>query len=267
MADERQASEASQEPAPGLQTFPDDPDELRRTWEKGFVFVPGPQIGEFIFGRLETPQVRRQLRSLPTARPFPLLLYLHDSAGPSTIEWRLLRTLEIESFALIYPDSFARLTRQGTRGQSTVQRPTTLEILRMRAAELIFALKQVQALPWVDKGNLFVMGQGEGAAAIALAGHLLSANGYVLSNPICGIAGLSEAQMAWHLANLRPLLLIRGSGPPGQDGGRTGACRLKREPGRDTSQLVIDTRVDNLLDFPQSIAALIGFLYRHRRSQ
>ena len=121
MADERQASEASQEPAPGPLTFPDDPDELRRTWEKGFVFVPGPQIGEFVFGRLETPQVRRQLRSLPTARPFPLLLYLHDSAGPSTIEWRLLRTLEIESFALIYPDSFARLTREGTRGQSTIR--------------------------------------------------------------------------------------------------------------------------------------------------
>ena len=61
--------------------FSDDPDQVLKTWENGYVFVPGFVISEFIYGKMGSPSVQSRLDELPNDVRYPLIVFLHDARG------------------------------------------------------------------------------------------------------------------------------------------------------------------------------------------
>jgi hypothetical protein len=242
--------------------FDEDPEDLRRTWNRAIVFVPGPEIGAFIYGRLGTASVRQRLAALSRDRRYPLVIYLHDSLGESLVDDPLVEEFEVENFAAIFP--YSRVRGQWQTHCRGKPEPCNVppQVYRDRAAEMTYTVRRARQLPWVDRDNIFLVGLGDGAAVIAASGAEVEVNGYVIAGWTCtappelpGFDGL------WTPID-RPVLLLNGrTNRWRRQADWDGSCEAKAGDHRDVTSLEIDTHIENLFTHPAGRTALIAFLH------
>ena len=91
--------------------FHHDPVDLDKSWDRAIVFVPGEEIGYFIYGFMGSRQVRDRLAALLAGRRFPLVIYLHDADGLTVNENSLMEEFETENVAALFPDSLGSRQR------------------------------------------------------------------------------------------------------------------------------------------------------------
>ncbi len=242
--------------------FADDPEDLRRTWDRATVFVPGPEIGAFVYGRLGTASVRQRLAALSGDRRYPLVIYLHDSLSKSFVDDHLVEEFEVENFAAIFPYSRAR----GQWPTHCRDKPETCDVPPQVYLDLVVEMtdtvRRARQLPWVDRDNIFLVGLGDGAAVIAASGAEVEVNGYVIAGWTCtappelpGFDGL------WTPID-RPVLLLNGqTNRWRRQADWDGSCAAKAGDHRDVTSLEIDTHIENLFVHPAGRTALIAFLH------
>lgn len=170
-----------------------DPDELSRTLDKAFVGIPltyselpapaGTEailkiIGdEFVIGAMK--DVMHDLGNIPDRMKIPLVIYMHGCAGLTGDERGDVRFLVRNNYAVIAPDSFARIFRPKSCDPYTYTGGLFRDVLGFRLAEARHAHEFANRLPWVDKQNIFMMGFSEGGIATArysrggLAGRII----------------------------------------------------------------------------------------------
>ena len=101
------------------------------------------------------------------ARKIPTVVYLHGCTGLTLSDARWARTLTSAGYAVVLPDSFARSYRLSNCDPKTHLAGAFLAAGGMRQEEIEHALKMLNASPWADEGNLFLMGHSEGGGAVA----------------------------------------------------------------------------------------------------
>lgn len=249
--------------------FSDDPEQIAKTWDKAYVFVPGAAIGSFIYGRLGSPAVQARLAALPESIHHPIVVFLHDAGGVTGKVNRLLKALEIENFAMVLPDSYARDGRRfDCEGKSWNPENCAMspDIYLARRSELIHAVEAARRLPWVDQQNVFLVGSGEGAIAVALWGGEVDVSGYVVADWTC----TAPADQPWfdglRIPGDRPTLALatrghRWAGRPGWDG----TCADKAADGANVTAVMIDSSIRSVFELPEARRALIEFLYANLR--
>lgn len=244
--------------------YSDNSGELSKTWELGYVFVPGSASRESIYGKIETTAVQTQLAKLPDELHLPVIVYLHDAGGVSKKINHLMKALEFENFAMIIPDSYARAGRRSDC-QGNVANPKKCamspEVYLSRRSEMIHAVEAVRQLTWADQGNLFLMGTGEGAVAVALWGGEVEASGYILVDWTC----TAPAELPWFDGLRTPtdratLVLMprdhRWADMPGWDGDCSGRARTHA----DFQMLNINSAIRNVFEVPEGMQATLRFL-------
>lgn len=252
-----------------IQAHSDDPVQLAKTWDDGFVFVPGAVIGRYTYGRMSMPSVAARLAALPADVRYPLIVFLHDAGGVTGAVNRLLKSLETENFAVILPDSYARRGRR-TDCEGKPWNPENCamapDIYLARRAELMYAVERARRLPWVDQQNVFLAGSGEGAIAVALWGGEVEVSGYVVANWTC----TAPAELAWadglRIPSGRPVLALatlghRWAGRPGWDG----RCADTAAADAALTSVTVDSGLRNVFQLPGARRALIEFLYANLR--
>jgi len=252
-----------------IQGFADDPAQVAKTWENGFVFVPGAMIGRYTYGRMSMPSVAARLAALPADVRYPLIVFLHDAGGVTGTVNRLLKSLESENFAVVLPDSYARQGRR-TDCEGKPWNPENCamapDIYLARRAELLYAVEAARHLPWVDQQNVFLAGFGEGAIAVALWGGEVEVSGYIVANWTC----TAPAELSWadglRIPGDRPVLALatrghRWAGRPGWDG----RCADTATADAALTSVTVDSGIRNVFALPEARRALIEFLYANLR--
>lgn len=243
--------------------FHHDPVDLDKSWERATVFVPGEEIGLFIYGFMGSQQVRDRLAALPAGRRYPLVIYLHDANGPTVDENSLMEEFEIENIAALFPNSMASRRRvSDCTGDGCAMSP---EVYLARRAEMIHAVSRARRLAWVDRDNIFLVGLGEGGAVVALWGAEVAVNAYAVASWTCTAPPESPWFQGLRTPLERPVLLINGratrwTGRPGWEG----SCAERFGEYERAASVVIDTAVQNVFALAAGRRALIAFLYEHR---
>ena len=102
----------------------------------------------------------------------PVVIYAHDCAGPDDELRRWADLLTRHGYAVIAPDHRARAGRAPACGGPPLYGRGDIEMLATREAEIGYAIRQVQTLPWVRRHAVFMLGVGQGAV---VAGGTLAA--------------------------------------------------------------------------------------------
>ncbi len=250
--------------------FSEDPAEVSKTWEHGYVFVPGSFIGEFTYGKMASASIQSRLNEIPDDIHYPLIVYLHDAGGVSAKVYRLLKELDVENFAAVLPDSFARNGRKSDcegRASNPDNCAMSPEVYLFRRAELIYAVRAASRLSWVDQDNVFLAGSGEGAVAVALWGGVVDVSGYIIIDWTC----TAPAEFPWfnglRVPSNRPTLVLttsqsRWADMPGWDGN----CAEKAEARANVDALAIDTSIRDVFGLREGKRAILEFLYANRRA-
>ena len=202
---------------------------------------------------------------------YPLIVFLHDAGGITGKSNRLLKALEVENFAMVLPDSYARTNRQFDC-EGKVHNPENCamspDVYLFRRSELIHSVRATRRLSWVDQDNVFLVGLGEGGVAVALWGDEVDVSGYVIANWTC----TAPAELPWfdglRTPSNRPTLVLTTSGNrwadmPGWDGN----CAEKANADADVEALVIDSSIRNVFGLPEGRRAFIEFLYVNLRAR
>jgi len=142
--------------------------ELQRTWEKAEIWVK-PAGGGLINSHMDDQRLHQRL--IKAGRKLPTVIFFHDCGKNRKLAgWHYARFMARAGFAVILPDSFARSNRIETCSHWQF-RPLAGapfdKVHALRKSEIAHALTMVGKLGWADTKNLFVMGQGEGADALA----------------------------------------------------------------------------------------------------
>ena len=137
-----------------------------------------PQLGK---ARLDVLAAK-----LPPGAKLPGVVYFHGCAGMVIPSQQHLDWLEgLEGFVTIAPDSFARQRPVHCFSDYTVDISLSAEVGAMRQSEINHALRQVRAMPWVDRNNIFLMGHSQGASTVAGYRGEVRVRGRVLINGGC----------------------------------------------------------------------------------
>jgi hypothetical protein len=241
--------------------FADDPEDLRQAWDRATVFVPGLEIGTYVYGHFAMALVQQRLAGLSADRRYPLVIFLHDSLSKSLADSRLVEEFEVENFAAIFPYNPTRWQWQShCRGKPE---PCNVppQVYLDRAAEMTYIVRRVRQLSWVDRDNIFLVGLGDGAAAIAASGAEVEVSGYVVAGWTCtSPPELPAFDGLWTPID-HPVLLMNGrTNRWRRQADWDGSCNAKAGDHRDVTVLEIDTHIENLFVHPAGRIALIAFL-------
>ncbi|MEO1194108.1 MAG: dienelactone hydrolase family protein [Pseudomonadota bacterium] len=145
-----------------------NPDELERTWEGAWIFLPAPQHSDG-FRRISMETLERSLASREAAGEpaLPIVIYAHGCSG----HWRATRVtgaaLARAGYLVIAPDGFARKTKPQSCDAATVRGGLHRAVLGWRQAEMGYAIKEARSLPGGDEAPVFLMGHSEGGITAA----------------------------------------------------------------------------------------------------
>jgi dienelactone hydrolase len=248
----------------------DEPTELAQTWEQGWLHLPGteaPFVQPEIVGPLGSAYVQERLKSLPRHVTWPTVVFLHGCSGIQAPERRIAGMLTRMGYAVILPNSEARSNRPRDCNVGTGEWGLAPIVHYFRRAELSDAMSRVRRLPWVDPGNLFLGGFGEGAKAVALWGGQEDVSAYLITGWTC----IAPPKLEW-LGGLRlptgsPVLAIVTRDDLYYRWIETkGSCGELVTGSREVTSLVIDGTVHNVFVYPETWLVLVEFMLAHTRS-
>lgn len=242
----------------------DDPDELRRTWERAEVRIPARLLGTDVppvFGVLGADYVQDRLDALPRDARLPLVVFLHGCNGIGLVEQKVGRLLDKAGFAVILSNSFARRLRRANCNNLKYTAGMFPPAYLYRRAELIYAIERVRLLHWVDQDRVVLGGFSEGAVAIALWGSEVDVRAYIIAGWTCTAPAPYEWLTGLRTPAARPVLTIvsrsdRWFNWPGWRGD-CGAMAPDRD---NVRSMVIEGSVHNVFVYPEAETALLDFL-------
>ena len=137
-----------------------DPEALRRTWEAGAFAIPASAS---LDGKACSESMLVWENSchgkLDRSRKHPVILFMHGCSG-GTHQGDVFG----EYAVTVSPNSHARPGRVSNCQKDSNKRA----IMRLRFAEIRYAMAQLRKLPWVDTEHIYLAGYSEGGAAAAL---------------------------------------------------------------------------------------------------
>jgi dienelactone hydrolase len=136
-----------------------NPLELKRTWDYALVRIP---TGDQKFIKAYMHELDHSAE-----KKFPTVIYLHGCSGVWKGTHIRLNFLAKAGFAVIAPQSFARKKYTQSCDPANNLGGIYRNILPIRQNDARYALEHAKSLPWVDAGNLFLMGLSEGAITTA----------------------------------------------------------------------------------------------------
>jgi dienelactone hydrolase len=145
----------------GCASIQSDPQDIARTWTRAMVALPTGTV----YARMSVGP-----DEVPARPPLPTVLHMHTCTGIVGDEMSWSRILTGAGYAVVMPDSFARKGRISDCDPATASGGLFRNAYNMRLEEIAYALPRLRALPWVDRRNVFLMGESEGGAAAALWG-------------------------------------------------------------------------------------------------
>lgn len=137
--------------------------ELERTWSGGRLYYDagsGP-----VSGRIE--EAAQRLAGEWRGRRLPAIVYLHGCSGIDALSEQTAAIYARAGFLVVLPDSFARLDKPTSCDVARHLGGLHREALAWRQAEAENAVRRTRRLPFVDPGNIFLVGLSEGAIAAA----------------------------------------------------------------------------------------------------
>ena len=152
------------------QTTVSNQTSLNATWKYAPVSIPKSMTidGTTCTGTLASQKIRKCMEKIHPERMYPLVIYMHGCSGlgaPSLGggNWNTIRTLRSLGYAVIAPDSYARLGRK----EECKPKGRKHFTLSLRFAEIRYALAQIQKFDWVDQSRLVLAGVSEGGNTVA----------------------------------------------------------------------------------------------------
>ena len=136
-----------------------DPGELKRTWAAAKVRIP-----------LDTGILKatmHNLRPMPKGKKFATVIYMHGCNGFWTGTDRRIDFLAKLHFAVIAPNSFARIKVPSSCDPLRHKGGMYRQTLIMRQNEAAFAIREARKISWVDDKNVFLMGFSQGGITTA----------------------------------------------------------------------------------------------------
>ena len=138
--------------------------ELARTFFAAPVRIPQRNRRTLVGTMLEILQRQRPIEG----GPYPTVIYLHGCAGLSYAAATRMKFLADAGFAVIAPNSLARLKYPRSCNPYTNRSGMYRGTLYIRLQDAAYAIKEAAGLPWVDANNIILMGLSEGGLAAAL---------------------------------------------------------------------------------------------------
>ena len=249
----------------------DDPEELKRTWDRAELRVPGRLIGpdvQPILGYMQADYVQARLSALPQGLQVPLVVFLHGCAGVGLVEHRVARLLDDAGYATLVVNSFARNVRQANCNYQTYAAGMFPPAYLYRRAELIYAVSRVRSLPWVDPNRLILGGYSEGAVATALWGGSVEVSAYIVAGWTC----TAPTEYRW-IAGLRtpvsrPVFAVVSRADRWHNWpGWRGDCGTMAGDRDNIVSIVIDGAIHNVFAYPETQLALLDFLREYGLSE
>lgn len=204
--------------------------------------------------------VRGKLAKLKKKRP--TVIFMHGCAGLGRGNLRYIRLLAQAGYAVIAPDSFARRYRPETCDPSRhrgIKGAPHRRVNLMRQEEIHHAVYRVRRIHWVDKKNLFLMGQSQGgAAAAAYEGNEFSAH---------VIAGSTCWRGVWMPPGIPALALYSKDDPWRRNRAPDLCLRRGESRGVNMEFHLFEGRAHNLSRNERARRLILDFLARHRRAE
>jgi hypothetical protein len=244
-----------------------DPDELGRTLDYALLEIPivylkkgnSTSLGGYF------KDVKPEFDKISSDKKIPLVIYLHGCDG---IHLSVLKDMEFlvrNNYAVIVPDSFARNFRPKGCDPVTKKGGFFRGVLTMRLAEARHAHELAKTLTWVDKQNIFMMGQSEGGITTAryarggLAGKIIMGWTCHAGWPeYAGIAGPKDEPIISFVASKESWLIGKN---------RSGDCGsfMKFRPNSESIVVDVSTPTHWVGYDPEVQEKILQFLKTNRR--
>ena len=140
-----------------------DPAELARTWHGAWVFVPATSRAGY--ARLSTAALPGFLARL--THHVTAVVYAHACDGLTAQSAAEGKFLAAAGYVVVEPDSFARRVKPKSCNPAAHLGGLHRAVLGWRQAELRYAIARLAHLPNLVPGGPVLMGQSEGASAVA----------------------------------------------------------------------------------------------------
>jgi hypothetical protein len=140
-------------------------DNFKDTYKYAYIGLPKGFNGlsKSYFGTLNS--FLNQHPNFKTKEKLPILFYMHGSAGFSKGESYRKWIVNEANFIFFAPNSFK------IKNRPTYKTPTSIKkyekVHKLRQAEIVYNLKKLKSLEFIDFKNLFLMGNSEGGLAAA----------------------------------------------------------------------------------------------------
>jgi dienelactone hydrolase len=224
------------------QTTVDNQTSLEATWKYALVSIPEGMTtdGSRCVGSFASNKNRKCLEKISRDRKHPLVLFMHGCAGIRDLHRRIITNFRSLGYAVIAPDSYARLGRKADCKPFGRKRFT----ISLRADEIRYALTQIPKLDWVDRSRLVLAGFSEGGNTVAEYGGEDAFVGYIVMGWDCRY-GLSPSG---------PVLAIQGA----RDPQKKGRCSVVFRENSDS--ITVPKAKHDISSYPETMAALRKFL-------
>ena len=126
---------------------------------KGFLGLKKPFYGLF--------EEFNQKHTNIEKKRYPIVLYMHGSSGLSRGEVYRKYIVEEAGFIFFAPNSHKIKNRPIYK--SPAKEKHYIKVHKIRVAEIEYCLNKLKKLPYVDKKNIFLMGNSEGGLAAAVS--------------------------------------------------------------------------------------------------
>jgi dienelactone hydrolase len=199
--------------------------DVELSWERAQVYVPGSFSSQ-------------NINDLKLEKPHPVVIYMHGCMGIDPnhdVSWA--RFIADKGYVVVMPNSMARPGRvPGCDPRAS--RPTNRFPKRYeyRKQEIEYAQKQLKAVDWWDKKNLFLMGHSEGGQAAAIFRHE-NFNGIIISGWTCTNRGHPSFNGIFSPRKIPVLAVAHYMDPWFMGTGAQGRCADHAGWGRDFTQV------------------------------
>ncbi|MBW8636589.1 dienelactone hydrolase family protein [Hoeflea sp. WL0058] len=140
-----------------------DEAELQRTWDAARVYLPAATPAGFVESGVGDIDARID----PESPPVAVIVYAHGCSGLSRITDTTGRFLAQAGYAVVAPDSFARIDKPKSCDPATHRGGLHRAVLGWRQDEIRHAVEQASLLQSFNDLPVVIMGHSQGAITVA----------------------------------------------------------------------------------------------------